>query len=78
MHYDSSLDAGREQLDELVVLLNLVYAIVLVEVLEVIIDLSVQNIGQRFVFPESGQKSDPVVELKDVLVLVRGVRLVQG
>ena len=48
------------------------------KVLKVIIDLSVQNIGQRFVFPESRQKSDPVVKFKDVLVLVGGVRLVQS
>lgn len=64
VHNDASLDTRRQSVDELIVFLNLLEAVVRPKVLEVLVDLAVKTIGQRLVFPEAGEQCHPVVKLE--------------
>ena len=57
-------DRLGQHIDVLVLFLHLAKSVVVPVVLEVLIDLLVQRVGQGFVLSEPGQQSHPVVEFE--------------
>ena len=64
VYYDGLSNASRQSLKVLVGLLHLLEPIIGPEVLEVLVDLSVDRIRQRFILTEPRQQCHPVVQLK--------------
>lgn len=67
VHDDAAFDAPWQRIYELIVFLHLAEAVVGPEVLEMLVYLSVETVGQRLVLSESGQEGHPVVQLESLL-----------
>lgn len=67
---DAALDLTGQGVDELVVFLHLTKTVVCPEVLEVLIDLSVERVRQGLV-TEAGQQGHPVVQVKGLLLVAQ-------
>lgn len=64
VHYNTSLNATRQCINELIIFLDLVQAVVRPVVLEMLVYLPVQTVWKWFVLPESSQQCHPVVQLE--------------
>lgn len=64
MHYDGSSNTRRQSLKVLIGLLHLLKPIIGPVVLEMLVDLPVDQIRQRFILTEPRQQGHPVVQLK--------------
>ena len=69
MDDNSSLDRIRQDIDELVVFLYLIETVVGPVVLEVLVDLLIERIGQGFVLSEPGQQGHPIVQVECLLLV---------
>ena len=67
---DAALDLTGQGVDELVVFLHLTKTVVCPEVLEVLVDLSVERVRQGLV-TEAGQQGHPVVQVKGLLFVAQ-------
>ena len=67
MDDNSSLDWTGQCVDEVIVLLDLGKPVVCPVILEVLIDLTVERVGQWLILSESGQQGHPVVKLERLL-----------
>ena len=70
MHNNSPLDLPRQSIDKLIVLLDLAEPVILPKVLEVLIDLPIEAVGQRFV-PEPRQQGHPIVQIESLLLVTQ-------
>ena len=70
VHDDAALDLARQRIDELVVLLHLAQPVLPPVLLEVLIDLAVERVGQGLV-PEARQQGHPVVQVKGLLLIAQ-------
>jgi len=64
MNNDATFYWPWQSIDELIVLLHLVKAVVRPVVLKVLVDLPVQRIRERFVLSEPGQQGHPIVKFE--------------
>ena len=70
VHNDAALDLARQRIDELVVLLHLAQPVLPPVLLEVLIDLAVERVGQGLV-PEARQQGHPVVQVEGLLLIAQ-------
>ena len=66
MHDNSTLNAAREGINELIVFLHLAQSVVGPVILEVLVDLTVERVGQGLVLSKASEKSHPVVQLESL------------
>lgn len=70
VHDNASLYLPWKCIDELIVFLNLTESVILPKVLEVLINLAIQTVWQRFV-SEPCQKGHPIVQIESLLLVAQ-------
>jgi hypothetical protein len=63
---NSTLNAAREGINELIVFLNLAQSVVGPVILEMLVNLPVERVGQGLVLSKASEKSHPVVQLESL------------
>jgi hypothetical protein len=67
VHNNSTLNAAREDINQLFVFLKLAQSVVGPVILEMLVDLPVERVGQGLVLSKASEKSHPVVQLESLL-----------